>query len=299
MYDPTSVGGGGVFGVAGDEQLEVVRAAEAEGLSAKLYGSEEEALEAFDRGSVDAVLSVREIDGLLEVRALAPESGLGTTRTVVQIRRVLGRLERSERRERSTSLESSPLEIPEGGGSSPFFGFTYTVLVPLLMFLPVFISGSIASDSITEGFERGTLELLRVSPVSEVEIVEGKMAAYGSVAVLQAGAWLLLLSLNGVEVVSPLWIMSVVAAFSAIAVVLGTVVGLHFRDRRRAQLVYSMAVLPLFGLSVLVADPFNAVAKFGIGSAASETVLYAAGYALVALLLVGAARLHLSRWDWG
>ena len=102
-------------------------------------------------------------------------------------------LERAERTDRLESLESSPIALPGTPRESPYFGFTYTVLLPLLLFLPAFISGSIAVDSITEEIEQGTLELLRVSPLSLGEIVDGKAAAMAGLAPLQAALWLLLL----------------------------------------------------------------------------------------------------------
>lgn len=44
----------------------------------------------------------------------------------------------------------TPRSTSGGELGQPYFGFTYTVLVPLLTFLPVFLSGSIAVDAITE-----------------------------------------------------------------------------------------------------------------------------------------------------
>jgi len=193
MYDPSSVPGQGttvgVTGNASQELADAVNSQDLEAVEYVEYPDYDSAIAAFRRGETDALLQ-GEIapNGVLQVVAVAPESSLRTTRTVVQLRDVLQKLEETERTQRTTQLRNQPLPLPGEKGSSPFFNFTYTVLIPLLIFLPVFISGSITSDSITEEYERGTLDLLRVTPTSDRAIIEGKMAAYFAIAPIQAAA---------------------------------------------------------------------------------------------------------------
>jgi len=123
-----------------------------------------------------------------------------TTVIVVQLRDLLRTYERQERADRAASLSESPLPLPERTGTSPYFTFTYTVLIPVLVFLPVFISGSLVVDSITEEIDEGTFELLRVAPVTLGEIVDGKALAAVAIAPGQALLWLLLLRVNGTPV---------------------------------------------------------------------------------------------------
>lgn len=297
LYDPGTAGAGATaVGVTGDATDQVSDAVEAADLTPRTYDTYPDAVRAFESGEVDAILSTDASGDTLNVTAAAPQSSLRTTQVVVQVRDALKELERTTRLERADRLRNDPLPLPEDPRSSPYFDFTYTVLVPLLMFLPVFISGSITSDAVTEEQERGTLELLRVAPINGWGIVEGKMLAYAAIAPIQAAAWIALLALNDTPIHNSGAILLLVAALSLVAVALGATVALAFGDRRRAQLVYSLSVILLFGGSALLLNPFNAVALLAIGSpSAGTTVAVAAYLALAALLAIGLRAAFASR----
>ncbi|SDN26528.1 ABC-2 family transporter protein [Halogranum gelatinilyticum] len=290
LYDPTSVDGYtvdvAVTGDATDDLLAVTDdQASIRGVG---YPSEEAALDAFDQRRVDAVLATEVVDDRVQVAAVAPDSNIRTTLVVVQLRDALRGFERAERLDRAAWLDRLPLDLPPEATTSPYFGFTYTVLVPLLLFLPVFISGSIAVDSITEEFDRGTLELLRVAPVSLVDIVDGKLAAAALLAPAQAVLWLLLLEFNGTQIENFALLVVLVAAFSLLVVSVAIAIALATPDRRSAQFVYSLAVLLLFGgTTLLPSSPANAVARLSIGSVGTDVLLVVALY--VALAVAGYA----------
>jgi ABC-type Na+ efflux pump permease subunit len=201
-------------------------------------------------------------------------------------------VERAERIERAAHLERSTLPLPEDVDASPYFGFTYTVLIPLLLFLPPFISGSVAVDSVTEEVERGTLELLRVAPVSLVDVVDGKALATIALAPAQVLLWIALLSVNGIAVANPLSLFAYVTAVTTLVVVLGVTVALATRRRRRAQLLYSVLVLVLFALAAgLPEHPATTVAKLAVDSATLTTLAHVGiALALAALTPVAARR---------
>lgn len=286
LYDPGSVSNGfvvevGVTGEAGDDLAPVIR--ENDDWRAVEYRTQRAAMDDFRRGRIQAVLHVeRTDDGRARVRAVAPDGNVRTTVVVSQLKELLGEFERRERARLDSRLERTPVRPPPESGASPYFGFTYTVLVPLLAFLPVFLSGSIAVDAITEEYDRGTLELLRATPLTSADVVDGKMLAMGILAPLQAGAWLALLSLNGTAVANPLKIVLLVAGFSVSVVSMGAVLALRFRDRKQAQFLFSMGVLLVFGATYLLPEsPANTVAKLAIGSPTPMTHamvgVYAAG----------------------
>jgi ABC-2 type transport system permease protein len=286
LYDPGSVEGYEVeVAVTGDARADLLAAVqETPSLGGQGYDSRDAALSAFENEQVDAVLATDTADGRVQVRAIAPDSNVRTTLVVVQLRDALRTFERGERAERAASLEYSPLDLPPEGTSSPYYSFTYTVLVPLLLFLPVFISGSIAVDSLTEEFERGTLELLRVAPISLLDIVDGKLLAAAVLAPAQAALWIGLLRFNGTAVSNPVVLVALVAAFSLLVVGLGSAVGLLAPDRRAAQFVYSIGVLAAFGgATLLPGSPANTVAKLAIGSADAVTYLTVGGYGVLAV----------------
>ncbi|GKZ15598.1 ABC transporter permease [Haladaptatus sp. T7] len=294
MYDPGSASNGFVvsFGVTGDASADLAPVlASDDSWEAEHYRTQRAAMRDFRSGRIHAVLAVdRTADGSVRVTAIAPDGNIKTTLVVTQIKEVLDKLERRERARFASRLERSPVAPPPETGASPYFGFTYTVLIPLLMFLPVFISGSVAVDTIAEEYDRGTLELLRVTPLTGVDIVDGKLLAMGILAPVQAAAWLVLLSFNGTNVANPLEIVALVAAFSVAIVAIGAILALRFRDRKQAQFLFSMAMLVVFsGTYLLPEAPANTVARLAIGSPTPFThamvALYLAcslaGYALV------------------
>ncbi|WP_142856974.1 ABC transporter permease [Salinigranum halophilum] len=272
LYDPGSVQGYQVdVALSGSEEearelLGVMN--DQPGVRPVPYETREAALAAFQDGDVEAVLVAQRRDGRTFVRATVPDSNIETTVTVVQVREVLQAFERTERTERASSLERVPLDLPRQGTSSPYFGFTYTVLVPLLLFLPVFISGSLAVDSLTEERDRGTLELLRVAPVSFGDIVDGKLLAAAGLAPTQAALWVGLLRLNGTSVSHPALLVAFVASLALLVVSVALALAIVSPDRRTAQLLYSVAVLLVFGGStVLPVNPANVAARLAIDSA--------------------------------
>lgn len=295
LSDPAAGGGSIDVGITGEGASAVQSgAADIDGVAFRGYPTADAGQAAFEEGSVDAVLEVgRTSEGRLAVRAVVPEGSVRTARIVAQIKAILEDVEREQRYEivRTTdSLQRSPLPVPERGAGSPLFSFTYTLLVPLLLFLPVFISGSIGVDAIAEELDRGTLTLLRVTPASTADIVTGKLLTAVGIAPLQAVVWMGLLAVNGTPVRNAPLLLAVVTGLATALVTVGAGLALVLPDRRQAQFGYSVAVLAGFGLATLVLPqpPVNTFARLAVGSADGATVLYAAGYVVVGLLgLVG------------
>jgi ABC-type Na+ efflux pump permease subunit len=289
LYDPGQVGGAEVdVAVTGDAAEDLIRASEeVRGVDAQFYRSEETAIRAFQEyraTGIDAVIVAETRDERVFVRAVAPDSNVQTTVVVVQLRDVLRSFERAERTDRAAFLTSTPLELPPETDSSPYFGFTYTILLPLLLVLPVFISGSITVDSVTEEIDRGTLELLRVAPVTLHDVVDGKLAAAAGLAPIQAGLWIVLLELNGTSVANATALVALVAGLALLVCGLGAAVALVSPDRRAAQFLYSIAVLFVIGGTTLLPHgPVTAAARLGIGSPATADFLAVAGVAVLAI----------------
>jgi ABC-type Na+ efflux pump permease subunit len=301
LYDPGGVQGDGIrVGISGDTEAALVETARAtDDIEAERYDSFGAALSAFDEGEVDAVVTGRPDPGeqgtRIQVQAIAPAEDLRTTVIVVSLRSYLSEVEERERVARADNLEFSPLAVPAEEGSS-FFGFTYTIMLPLLLFLPPFLSGSIAVDSVTEELERGTLELLRVTPVSLVEIIDGKAGAMMLLAPLQALLWIGLLQFNGFAVDNVIALVVFVAGITAVTVAIGVGLALLTGTRRQAQLLYSVLVLALFGIAVIA--PEHPAATVALLAADSPTRLTYAHVAVVTGLGVGLYAL-VRRWIGG
>jgi ABC-type Na+ efflux pump permease subunit len=302
LYDPGATEGSytvdvGVAGNASEEVSPVVAAGD--NREARTYPSRTAALQAFERGTVDALLIANgSASGRTSVEAIAPDGDFRTTLVVVQLKDALADLERDRRVALAHRLDRRPLDVPSRVNANPYFGFTYTILVPLLAFLPAFISGSVAADSLAEELERGTLELLRVAPLSLAEIVDGKALAMVALAPAQAALWFGFLTLNGTPVANPLLVLVIVAAVTAVLVGGGALLALWAGRRREAQLVYSFGALAFFGGATLLPEnPPNAVAKLAVGSATVETYGFAAGTALAGVLVYAALRAAVGRVD--
>ncbi|MFB6081435.1 MAG: ABC transporter permease [Halanaeroarchaeum sp.] len=288
MYDPDATQGAfsvdvAVAGNASDDLVQVVD--EGPARSGRVYEDRAAAMAAFRSRQVDAVLiAAYRPSGRAVVQAYAPEGDFRTTLVVVQLKDVLSTFERERRIALSHRLTREPLPVPAVPDSNPYFGFTYTVLVPLLGFLPAFISGSIAADSLAEELERGTFELLRVAPLSTAQIVDGKALAMVGIAPAQAALWLGFLSLNGTAIARPLAILVLVTALAGVLVVLGAGLAVSIGVRREAQLLYSLAALALFGATLFLPEnPPNVVAKLAIGSATTVTYATVLGLSVVAV----------------
>jgi ABC-type Na+ efflux pump permease subunit len=302
LYDPGSVDGYTVeVGVVGGEETAgELRAAadETAGLDARRYTDATAARTAFDRGDLDAVVRAERSGGRTTVTALVPDTDVRTTLVVVQLRGALRAYERAERAERTAFLDRDPLALPPAGSASPYYGFTYTVLLPLLLFLPVFLGGSVAVDSVAEERERGTLELLRAAPLSATDVVDGKALAAAGLAPVQAALWMGLLELNGTSVANLPLLLVLVAALSTVVVALAAALSLVAAERRAAQLSYSLGTLVLFGGTTLHANgPVGLAARLALDSAAPGAALVVAGYVAVAVGCYAALRCVVARAD--
>lgn len=302
LYDPGATQGAYTveIGVTGNESEELgPLVAAGDNRDGIRFETRAEALQAFQNGRIDAVMIANgSSDGVISVRAIAPEGDFRTTLIVVQLKDALADFERDRRADLSHRLERQPLDVPAKTDANPYFGFTYTILVPLLAFLPAFISGSVASDSLAEELERGTLELLRVAPLSLEEIVDGKALAMVALAPAQAALWFAFLTLNGTPIQNPLLVLLVVASVTAVLVGGGALLSLWAGRRREAQLIYSFGTLAVFGGSTLLPENApNAVAKLAVGSPTTATYAFVAGAAIAGILTYAALRAAVGRVD--
>ena len=304
LYDPGAVDGEALtVGISGETQEALVEVAEqSDDVAHERFADPEDAVTAFEDGEVDALVTGTTIEDengtRLAVRAVAPAEDLRTTVIVVTLREYLADIEQTERDARLGDIEFEPITVPDESDGSDFFAFTYTILLPLLLFLPPFLSGSLAVDSMTEELERGTLALLRVAPLSFVDIVDGKAMAMIALAPAQALLWIGLLRFNGFAVGNVLSLAVFVTALTTVAVAIGIVLSLFAGARRGSQLLYSVVVLALFGLAVVLPEhPASTVALLAIESHTLTTFAHVIGASGVALAAYGFLRWYANRID--
>lgn len=300
LYEPGEATSGSIeFGVAGDAKERLIEVVNSEGpWSMTSYETQTRARENFERGRVDAVLLASYTDtNQIGVEVLVPAESIQSTITVVHVREALKVLEEQERLSHQSSLSSSPLLVPNLPDASPTFGFTYTVLLPLLVFLPIFISGSIALDSFTEELESGTLELLLVTPLQPSEIIDGKLLPPVVLIPLQVAAWLGLLVMNGSAIANPVWVLLYATSIGMIVVCLGVTLAVVFRNRQSAQFVYSLGVIAVFLLgAVLPEAPPNIIAKLAMGTTTSMTGWIVLSHVFLAIIIVLLVRTYVTEY---
>ena len=163
------------------------------------------------------------------------------------------------------------IQIPKSGGGGDFYEFVYGLLIPLLVFMPAIIASALIIDLITEEYQHETLETLISTPITFVEMVWGKVIACELLVPIQAGAWLVLLMINGIAIQNSGLILLQVIVTSLILILLGTLTALHYRERTAAQFIFSTAlvVVILFALA-LPSNPLNLLTRLAVGTAAGE-----------------------------
>jgi ABC-type Na+ efflux pump permease subunit len=164
-----------------------------------------------------------------------------------------------------------PLQIPRASAGGDFYEFVYGLLIPLLVFMPAIIASALVIDLITEEYQHETLETLISTPVTFPEMIWGKVLACELLVPIQAGAWLLLLMVNGIAIQNAGLILHQVVVTSLILILLGTLTALHYRERTAAQFIFSTAlvVVILFVLA-LPSNPLNLLTRLAVGTAGPE-----------------------------
>nr|WP_321350670.1 ABC transporter permease [uncultured Methanoregula sp.] len=206
----------------------------------------------------------------------------------VKLKEIFLKYEKDLREIRAGRLNDKPLpvQIPKTVGGGDFYEFVYGLLIPLLVFMPAIIASALVIDLITEEYQHETLETLVSSPVTFSEMVWGKVLACEVLVPIQAGAWLLLLMINGIMIQDAGLILLHVTVASLVLILLGALVALHYRERTAAQFVFSTAlvVVILFVLA-LPANPLNLLTRLAVGSAGTEQWILLGITMLVVVLL--------------
>jgi len=189
-------------------------------------------------------------------------------------------------REYRISEQPIPLQIPKTTGGGDFYEFVYGLLIPLLVFMPAIIVSALVIDLITEEYQHETLETLISTPITFTEMVWGKVLACELLVPIQAGAWLLLLMVNGIAIENAGLILIQVVVTSLILILLGALTALHYRERTAAQFIFSTAlvVVILFALA-LPSNPLNLLTRLAVGTAGPEQWLVLAATGGIIIIL--------------
>jgi ABC-type Na+ efflux pump permease subunit len=154
------------------------------------------------------------------------------------------------------------------GKPATSYEFVYSVLIPMLMFFPAFVSGSMTVDSLTEEVENKTLPTLLSAPLSINGMVGAKITSSVILSIMQCIAWLTLLRLNQIDIQNTGWILLlalIVAGITSTSAALGSVL---LKDRERSQFIYSLMLLAAAAISTLLnISPITTLSRLAIGDA--------------------------------
>jgi len=264
------------------------------------YTNLSSAVTGFYNNEVDAIIVIPKeaANGteIIQVMTYLPKSDIKGTLAMLQLKKPLENYEAYAQDLRTSRLGFEPIRLIVDRSpkkTSTYFEFIYGILIPLLIFTPIFISGGLIIDMLTEEYERKTLDLLLVSPLSFSEILDGKMITAIIIVPAQALLWLLLVTINGVVVnnIGLLLILSGIVA--AIVVILGAMIAVRFKKRMVSQYLYSLVLIMLFLAGYLFSNsPFNLATRLSAGSIGAQALVYFGVYAAVAFgLYVGVKRM--------
>ena len=291
LYDPDTVmqynGSAVHVGLVGNAASPLQSFLTSRGVSTVRYPSlaSAQAEGAFYQGRLNAILVVPpETSAVQQVQMYLADSDFAPIiRTVLQ--GPLKQYENYLRSQRGVQVRYTGLP----GKPATAFEFIYSILLPILMFFPAFVAGSMVIDALTEEVENNTLQTLLSAPLSLNGIVNAKISAAVILAVIQCTAWLGLLWLNRIAVQNPVWVLGLAMIVSGITTTGAGLVAVLFRDRERAQFVYSLALLALVAISTLLGlSPVQTLSRLAIGDhyTSGWNVALVAGFlALLWLLL--------------
>lgn len=245
----------------------------------------------FQSGELDAIVeeSYLEADAARTVTLLVPQGEVSTTLLITQFKSLLRDYERELRLDRESRIEQPVVYVTTDANPNVYYGFAYTVLLPLLVLTPVFLAGATAGDGLSQEIQTRTLGLLRSTPLSTAEFVIGKIIVPVTLAPLQVLAWVLLLDLNGLHVSNVLFLLSFTTSLATLLACASVIIALFVRREGQTQAAYALVVLLFFVLSLLLPqDPMNVIGRLGAGAADTLTFVSVGIYAVWGLLLLAA-----------
>jgi hypothetical protein len=233
------------------------------GLQVIQYAALTDATAAFYRGEVIAIVEPPpETNGITEIKLFLPDSDTVSSLIRMVMQEPLKQYENYLRAEKGIEVRYANL----GGKPSTSFEFVYSVLIPMLMFFPAFVAGSMSIDSITEEVENNTLHTLLSAPLTINGMVGAKIVASVILSVLQCLAWLSLLQLNGIAIQNTGWILLLVLVVAGIASTSATLGAVLLKDRERSQFIYSLMLLAAAAISTLLnVSPITTLSRLAIG----------------------------------
>ncbi len=274
FYDPDSIGLNarinvrvGIIGDANSPLIGSLRDRNAQVAVFSSPSSAEDAENAFQAGAIDAVLFIPEAvsedsGSVVDMKLFLPESETRSTLILMVLKEPMKQYENYLRERNGIQVRYTDIQ----GMPSTTYEFRYSVIIPILMFFPAFVAGSMVVDSISEELANHTLETLRSAPLSLNVILGAKIAVALILALVQCTLWSMLLRFNRIPIQNLGLVLLLAAMVAAIVAVGSAFVSVYFKDRERSQFVYSLLTLLSAGMSYFFdASPITLMTRLATG----------------------------------
>jgi ABC-2 type transport system permease protein len=287
FYDPESIGLNArvriKVGLTGDVDNAFVGFLEDHNVRVATFASSLDAERAFKAGAVDAFITIPDGSGVVDARLFLPESETRSTLILMILREPMERYENYLRDKQGVQVRYTDI----GGMPSTTYEFRYSIIVPILMFLAAFVTGSMVVDSISEEFENHTLDTLWSAPLSLNTIFGAKIAAAMVLSAVQCTLWSMLLRLNRTYIARLGLVLLLAGIITAIIAVASAFISAYFKDRERSQFVYSLLIPISLGVSHLFdASPIALLTRLATGDYYTSAVDVGVYAILLVVLLV-------------
>jgi hypothetical protein len=259
------------------------------GLRVIPFGTLTQAESAFYEGKINAIVDTPhpaknngagDASGITEIKLYLPDSDTISSLIRMVMQEPLKQYENYLRAQKGVEMHYTDLQ----GKPSTSYEFVYSVLLPILMFFPAFVAGSLSIDSLTEEIENNTMQTLLSAPLTVNGMVSAKISSVLILSILQCGAWLVLLKLNGIAIQNTGWIFLLALIISGITSTAAALGAVLLKDRERSQFIYALLLLAAVAVSSLLnLSPIVTLSRLAIG----DQFISGWNVALFAIFLTG------------
>lgn len=222
-----------------------------------------EAESAFYQGRISAIIDApQDANGVTAIKLYLPDSDAISSLIRMVVQESLKQYENYLRLQKGVEIHYTDLR----GEPSTSFEFVYSVLLPILMFFPAFVAGSLSIDSLTEEFENNTVQTLLSAPLTVNGMVSAKIVSVVILSIMQCSAWLVLLTVNEVAIQNTGWIFLLALVISGITATSAALAAVLLKDRERSQFIYALLLLAATAVSSLLnLSPIVTLSRLAVG----------------------------------
>jgi ABC-2 type transport system permease protein len=267
FYDPDSIGNNTNInlkvGVISDNGSPLIDFMKQRNLRVAIFDDTNEAEDAFKSGKIDTIVYIpQKTADTMDIKLVLPSMDARATVALMILKGPMKEYENYLREQNGIDLRYSDV----GGKANTTYEFLYTIIIPILMFFPAFVAGSMVIDTISEEIENKTLATLLSAPVSLNRILSAKIVAAIIIAVIQCILWAILLQVNSFSILNLGAVLLLSIIIAAIVSITALLISIVFRNRERSQFVYSIVIVIGVGVSFFFnISPFSLIARLATG----------------------------------